>query len=223
MFAEKAGIPVRRGDRRAGGREGRDPAGPRGGAAAVDPEGVATVDDPGRGAGHGEGAARAAGRRPRGRVRSATRATPSSRCWRGSIPTASWRCSKTGWCRSRLASCIRSRWRSSRTTRPRRSRRSRPTRVPPRAPRASWPSPTRRPAPTARGASSCSTARWPRPGASRTSEIRLRILGHVADRWLELDDLDRAKPILREGQAIVAALPQDQYFRASRSSPTCWP
>ncbi len=40
---------------------------------------------------------------------------------------------------------------------------------------------------------------------------RLRIVGHVADRWLELDDFDRATPILREGQAIAASLPRDQY------------
>ena len=43
-------------------------------------------------------------------------------------------------------------------------------------------------------------------------ETKLQILGHIADRWLELDALDRAIPVIREGQAILATLPQDHYF-----------
>jgi Carboxypeptidase regulatory-like domain len=42
-------------------------------------------------------------------------------------------------------------------------------------------------------------------------ETQLQILGHVADRWLDLDAPDRVTPILREGQAIVATMPPDKY------------
>jgi hypothetical protein len=43
-------------------------------------------------------------------------------------------------------------------------------------------------------------------------DVRLSILGHVADRWLELDLPDRAKEVLHEGRRIVASLPRNQYF-----------
>jgi hypothetical protein len=43
-------------------------------------------------------------------------------------------------------------------------------------------------------------------------DTRLRILGHVANRWLDLDLSERAKPILQEGRAIMAALPAGEYF-----------
>jgi hypothetical protein len=43
-------------------------------------------------------------------------------------------------------------------------------------------------------------------------DTRLRILGHVANRWLDLGLPDRAKPILQEGRAIMDTLPRDQYF-----------
>ena len=42
-------------------------------------------------------------------------------------------------------------------------------------------------------------------------ETKLQILGHVADRWLDFDALDRATPILHEGQAIMATMPPDKY------------
>ena len=43
------------------------------------------------------------------------------------------------------------------------------------------------------------------------SETRLRLLGQVADRWLDLGAFDRAAPILREGRAIVETLPKDKW------------
>ena len=42
-------------------------------------------------------------------------------------------------------------------------------------------------------------------------ESRLRLLRHVADRWLQLGLVDRATPILREGRSIIASLPRDQF------------
>jgi hypothetical protein len=40
--------------------------------------------------------------------------------------------------------------------------------------------------------------------------VRLGILGHVADRWLDLDLPDRAMPVLHDGRKIVATLPRDR-------------
>ena len=46
----------------------------------------------------------------------------------------------------------------------------------------------------------------------RKAEIKIRLLGQLADRWLALGSLERARPILREGQATVAAWPKNQWF-----------
>jgi hypothetical protein len=46
-------------------------------------------------------------------------------------------------------------------------------------------------------------------------EPRLRLLRSLADRWLELGLVDRATPILRQGRAIIASLPRDQYSIAA--------
>lgn len=42
--------------------------------------------------------------------------------------------------------------------------------------------------------------------------VRLGILGHVADHWLDLDLPDRAMPVLHEGRRIVATLPRDRHI-----------
>jgi hypothetical protein len=46
-------------------------------------------------------------------------------------------------------------------------------------------------------------------------ESKLRLLRQVADQWLELGLIDRATPILREGRAIIASLPRDQFSFAA--------
>lgn len=43
------------------------------------------------------------------------------------------------------------------------------------------------------------------------SEVKLKLLKQVADFWLDQGDLERAAPILREGQAAIAALPTKNY------------
>ena len=50
--------------------------------------------------------------------------------------------------------------------------------------------------------------------AARVSyaETKLAFFREIAERWLDAGDLARATPILREGQAIIAGLPKDQYF-----------
>jgi Carboxypeptidase regulatory-like domain len=47
---------------------------------------------------------------------------------------------------------------------------------------------------------------------SMRAEIKIRLLGQLADRWLALGSLNRARPILREGQAILAAWPKDKWL-----------
>ncbi len=42
-------------------------------------------------------------------------------------------------------------------------------------------------------------------------EVRLGLLGKVADAWLERGEPGRAVPIIREGQAILEGLPKDRY------------
>ncbi len=49
------------------------------------------------------------------------------------------------------------------------------------------------------------------PSRRRQGGRSSELLGHVADCWLDLDAVDRATPIIREGQAIVATMPQDRY------------
>ncbi len=46
-------------------------------------------------------------------------------------------------------------------------------------------------------------------------ESRLQVLGQIADRWLEMGLVDRDRPILRQGRAIIAKLPRDQYSFAA--------
>jgi hypothetical protein len=46
-------------------------------------------------------------------------------------------------------------------------------------------------------------------------ESRLRLLRQVADRWLDLELLDRATPILREGRGIIASLPRERFSFAA--------
>ena len=43
-------------------------------------------------------------------------------------------------------------------------------------------------------------------------EAKVKLLGQIADRWLELGSIEKARPILLEGQQIVAAWPKDQWF-----------
>jgi hypothetical protein len=43
-------------------------------------------------------------------------------------------------------------------------------------------------------------------------ELRIKLLGQIADRWLELGSIERARPILLEGQGILAAWPRDNWF-----------
>jgi len=52
-------------------------------------------------------------------------------------------------------------------------------------------------------------------GHVENKEARLRLMRSVADRWLELGLVDRATPILRQGRAIIASLPRDQYSSAA--------
>jgi len=42
-------------------------------------------------------------------------------------------------------------------------------------------------------------------------EAKLNLLGQIANRWLELGSLERARPILLEGQKIVADLPKNTW------------
>jgi hypothetical protein len=46
-------------------------------------------------------------------------------------------------------------------------------------------------------------------------EPRLRLLGRIADRWLELGLVDRATSVLRQGRALIASLPRDQFSFAA--------
>ena len=48
-----------------------------------------------------------------------------------------------------------------------------------------------------------------RQAASAAAKVQL--LGQIADRWLELGAIERARPILVEGQGIVAAWPKDRW------------
>ena len=43
-------------------------------------------------------------------------------------------------------------------------------------------------------------------------ELKIKLFGQVADRWLDLGSIERAKPILLEGQGILAAWPRDNWF-----------
>ena len=42
--------------------------------------------------------------------------------------------------------------------------------------------------------------------------MKIGLLGQIADRWLELGSIERARPILHEGQAILADWPKDNWF-----------
>ena len=42
--------------------------------------------------------------------------------------------------------------------------------------------------------------------------MKIRLLGQVADRWLELGSIERARPILLEAQEILAAWPRNNWF-----------
>ncbi|AGA31486.1 carboxypeptidase regulatory-like domain-containing protein [Singulisphaera acidiphila] len=53
-------------------------------------------------------------------------------------------------------------------------------------------------------------ARLAAPTAQKVS-----LLGQVADRWLERGEIERARPILLEGQKVVAALPKETWFSES--------
>jgi hypothetical protein len=48
-----------------------------------------------------------------------------------------------------------------------------------------------------------------------SKDPRLGLLGQVADRWLDLGLLDRARPVLREGRSIIATMPEDAYSPAA--------
>jgi Carboxypeptidase regulatory-like domain len=41
---------------------------------------------------------------------------------------------------------------------------------------------------------------------------KIKLLGQIADRWLELGSIERARPILLEGQGIVAAWPRNHWL-----------
>ncbi|HEV3121319.1 MAG TPA: carboxypeptidase-like regulatory domain-containing protein, partial [Isosphaeraceae bacterium] len=44
------------------------------------------------------------------------------------------------------------------------------------------------------------------------ADLQVPLFGQVADRWLELGSIERARPILVEGQAILAALPKESWL-----------
>ena len=44
------------------------------------------------------------------------------------------------------------------------------------------------------------------------ADVKIGLLGQIADRWLELGSIERARPILHEGQAILADWPKDNWF-----------
>ena len=48
---------------------------------------------------------------------------------------------------------------------------------------------------------------------TKIAGVKIRLLGQLADRWLELGSLERARPILLEGQAITAAWPKDKWLK----------
>jgi hypothetical protein len=54
-------------------------------------------------------------------------------------------------------------------------------------------------------------------GRVEDKELRLRLLHHAADQWLELGLVDRATPILRQGRSIIASLPRDQFSFAAEN------
>jgi hypothetical protein len=43
------------------------------------------------------------------------------------------------------------------------------------------------------------------------AHVQIRLLGQIADRWLELGSIERARPILLEGQRILAARPKNDW------------
>jgi hypothetical protein len=47
---------------------------------------------------------------------------------------------------------------------------------------------------------------------AKNAGLKIKLLGEIADRWLELGSIDRARPILLEGQRIVMAWPGDTWF-----------
>ncbi len=49
----------------------------------------------------------------------------------------------------------------------------------------------------------------------QVAEMRLMLLRQVADHWLELGDVDRARPVLRLGRATIASMPRDQFSFAA--------
>ena len=53
---------------------------------------------------------------------------------------------------------------------------------------------------------------WPTPARPRPPLLKLQLLGRIADRWLELGAIERARPILLEGQKIVAAWPKERWL-----------
>ncbi len=44
------------------------------------------------------------------------------------------------------------------------------------------------------------------------ADVKVGLLNRIADRWLDLGSIERARPILREGQAILADWPKDNWF-----------
>ncbi|WP_435006864.1 carboxypeptidase regulatory-like domain-containing protein [Tundrisphaera lichenicola] len=46
---------------------------------------------------------------------------------------------------------------------------------------------------------------------SGDSEAKVRLLGRIADRWLELGSVERARPLLLEGKGIIDARPKDRW------------
>jgi hypothetical protein len=45
-----------------------------------------------------------------------------------------------------------------------------------------------------------------------SNPVKLRLLGVIADRWLELGSLEHARPILLQGREIVTAWPKNEWF-----------
>jgi Carboxypeptidase regulatory-like domain len=44
------------------------------------------------------------------------------------------------------------------------------------------------------------------------AEVKIKLLGQIADRWLDLGLIERARPILLEGQGLLATWPRDNWF-----------
>ena len=194
--------------------DGGHPAGPSGGAAAVDPEVAAPAAAPGRRASDGAGVDRAADRCRAGPLARTHWAVRLPRPGPGRSRARPGDAGKPGVDRAGEGPHARSRSGSSRTIRPRRSPRSRPTANPAARTECSSRSPTRRRA-RARGRLRAVDRALAEARRVDDKETRLSSLGQVADRWLDLGRSTARSRSSARGRRSWRTLPQDRYSFAA--------